>query len=167
MSQMKTQIPEVIVEALSGHSKYLDEAYRRYSLDEMKEYYLKGMPSVMVFESTPDLTEVNKEIEDLKRENMELKKEMEMFFKFAKKVGMLDEWGKIYIRMNGFNMGIKEIPIISTTPRSTTPCRDLFYMMVFTLGAFCLRILHDRPRFPKNQYLIIFYFYINVQPKNF
>jgi len=72
MSQMKTQIPEVIVEAIIGHSKYLDEAYRRYSLDEIKQYYLKGMSSIMIFESTPDLTEHNERISQLEHENLEL-----------------------------------------------------------------------------------------------
>ncbi len=72
MSQLKTVIPDVIVEALAGHNKYLDEAYRRYSLDEMKDFYLKGMSLLSVFETTPDLSGVNEEINQLKKDKEQM-----------------------------------------------------------------------------------------------
>jgi hypothetical protein len=74
---MKTVIPEVIVEALVGHSKYLDDAYRRYSLDELKQYYLKGMPNLMIFETIPDLTEINEQLLEKDKQIQDLKNMMD------------------------------------------------------------------------------------------
>ncbi len=37
-----------ITEALMGHKEYLDSAYRRFTIDELAEYYLKGMDAVSV-----------------------------------------------------------------------------------------------------------------------
>ena len=48
MSQMKLKIPEVIVEALCGHSTYLSDAYRRYTPSQMAEFYLQGEPALYV-----------------------------------------------------------------------------------------------------------------------
>lgn len=80
LSNLKTEIPEVIVEALAGHSKYLDEAYSRYSLDELKQYYLKGQHKLLIFESTnmqnehnERITELEKEREDMKMQILELR----------------------------------------------------------------------------------------------
>lgn len=42
-------IPETIVESLVGHKEYLDEAYRRYSKDEIREYYKKAEPNLYIF----------------------------------------------------------------------------------------------------------------------
>lgn len=95
-SQMKTKIPEVIVEGLMGHSKYLDEAYNRYSLDEIKQHYLEGMSSLMIFETTPDLTDVQKQLSDKDNRIKELEKKMDemnntMLHLLAKKQIKLEE----------------------------------------------------------------------------
>lgn len=48
-SQMKyAGVPEDVVEALIGHSGYLDEAYRRYLPEQIVEMYKKGEPYLLV-----------------------------------------------------------------------------------------------------------------------
>ncbi|MEM3881687.1 MAG: site-specific integrase [Candidatus Bathyarchaeia archaeon] len=48
LSQAKLAAPENIVEAWAGHSGYLDDAYRRYSIDQMREYYKKAEPYLLI-----------------------------------------------------------------------------------------------------------------------
>jgi integrase len=48
-SQMKyANVPEDLVEALIGHSGYLDDAYRRYSFEQIKEKYKQGEPYLLI-----------------------------------------------------------------------------------------------------------------------
>ena len=61
-------IPEAIYQQLEGHEGYLNGAYKRYTEEELRKYYLKGMNELLIFETTPDLTETNKEIEELKKD---------------------------------------------------------------------------------------------------
>ena len=75
MSQMKLIIPKVIVEALAGHTGYLDEAYRRYTISQIAEYYKKGEPYIYI--NVPkeiqeiqtgfqkDLNELRRRVQDL------------------------------------------------------------------------------------------------------
>jgi len=80
LSQLKIKCPDVIVEALAGHNRYLDEAYRRYSLDEMKEHYLNGMDMLTIFETnTTDerLTEVNELLKEKEQRIKELEQKIE------------------------------------------------------------------------------------------
>jgi len=79
-SQLKIDTPEVIVEALMGHNRYLSEAYDRYSLDQMKQEYLKGMHLLSVFErETVDerVTGLQGQIDELNKENEQLRKDMQ------------------------------------------------------------------------------------------
>jgi len=48
LSQAKIAAPENIVEAWAGHSGYLDEAYRRYGMEQMREFYKKAEPYLLV-----------------------------------------------------------------------------------------------------------------------
>jgi len=48
ISQLKLAIPEEIVEALAGHNGYLDDAYRRYTRQQIAEFYKKGEPYLYV-----------------------------------------------------------------------------------------------------------------------
>lgn len=48
-TQLKyANVPEDIVEALIGHRGYLDDAYRRYSFEQMVEAYKKGEPYLYI-----------------------------------------------------------------------------------------------------------------------
>ena len=47
-----------------GHEGYLTEVYRRYSLEDLKKFYLKGEPSLLVFTDTQTVVDLHKEIEE-------------------------------------------------------------------------------------------------------
>lgn len=77
-------IPVDVVEALMGHERYLTEVYRRYSVEQLAEFYLKGEHALLVFTETQEVSKIRKEIEErnqqlqtlvngLTSENLELK----------------------------------------------------------------------------------------------
>ncbi|MHA1361720.1 MAG: tyrosine-type recombinase/integrase [Candidatus Freyarchaeota archaeon] len=69
LSQSKLVIPVEISEALAGHSGYLSDAYRRYSKDQIRDYYLKAEPYLFVFvprEISEIQTHFNRELEEQK-----------------------------------------------------------------------------------------------------
>ncbi len=80
MSRMKLEIPETIVEALAGHSKYLSDAYRRYTPEEMGGLYKKGEHTIAVFETTSDerINHLDEQLKEKDMEIVELRKEMEI-----------------------------------------------------------------------------------------
>jgi integrase len=67
-SQLALTCPVDIVEALMGHEGYLTAAYRRYTREQMAEYYLKseGMVTLQIpsKEITRVETEIKKEMQD-------------------------------------------------------------------------------------------------------
>ena len=77
LSQAKLAVPETVAEAWAGHSGYLDEAYRRYSMDQMRHLYRKAEPYLLInvprdiaeiqttFQS--ELDELRKQVADLTR----------------------------------------------------------------------------------------------------
>jgi len=83
----RTKLGDVIktdvIEALMGHEGYLTGSYRSYDLNTLRDNYNKGSHKLLIFESTPDLSgvheellEKDREIDDLKRQMMELKAEV-------------------------------------------------------------------------------------------
>jgi len=62
-TKMGAVIPVDIVEALMGHEGYLTEVYRRYSQEQLAEFYLKGEDSLTVFKDHNGLSKLRKEIE--------------------------------------------------------------------------------------------------------
>lgn len=64
MSQMKLEVPVVIPEALAGHEEYLDEAYRRFTREQLGEYYKKAESRLNIFELVPDLSGVHEELKE-------------------------------------------------------------------------------------------------------
>ena len=74
-------VPEAIYQQLEGHEGYLNGAYKRYTEDELRNYYLKGMNELLIFETTPDLTNINKQLDEKDKqiqELLEFKKLMEL-----------------------------------------------------------------------------------------
>jgi len=63
LSQLKLEIPEVVAEAFAGHEKYLDESYRRFTREQLGDYYKKGMHRLNVFETQPDTTHIQKRMD--------------------------------------------------------------------------------------------------------
>ena len=47
-TQMLQPVGRDVAEALMGHKLFLDSAYRRYTEDQMREFYLKGMEAVTI-----------------------------------------------------------------------------------------------------------------------
>jgi len=62
-TKMGAVIPVDIVEALMGHEGYLTEVYRRYSEEQLAEFYLKGEDSLTVFKDHNGLSKLRKEIQ--------------------------------------------------------------------------------------------------------
>jgi len=80
-------IPVDVIEALMGHEKYLTEVYRKYSIDQLREFYLKGESALLVFTDAQEVTKLRKEIEErnhsmktdyigLSHKNLELEKKL-------------------------------------------------------------------------------------------
>jgi len=57
-----------------GHEGYLTEVYRRYTLEDLRKFYLEGEPSLLVFTDTTKVVELQ---ETIKKENQELQKNIE------------------------------------------------------------------------------------------
>ena len=82
-TQMAIVVPVDIVEALMGHSGYLTDAYRRYTAQQLQQFYLKGEPYLTIYkgEITQELQELRKNSDEQKdtifeisRDNVSLKK---------------------------------------------------------------------------------------------
>jgi len=67
-TRLGSEIPVDVVEVLMGHSGYLTGAYRRYSMEQLKDFYKKGVHALMIFEKQPDLTGVHEEMQKLRNE---------------------------------------------------------------------------------------------------
>lgn len=86
-TRMATVIPVDVVEALMGHEGYLTEVYRRYSSDQLGDFYQKGESTLSVFTELEEVSKLRRDVEErnktlqtlvngLTRENMELKEKM-------------------------------------------------------------------------------------------
>ena len=62
-------MPEGMVRKLLGQEDVLSGSYDRFTEEELKQAYVKGVSSLLIFETGPDLTQTNKEIEQLKDSN--------------------------------------------------------------------------------------------------
>ena len=92
MSRMKIKIPVPIVEALGGHEAYLDEAYRRYTPEQMGEFYKKGEHTITVFEGSSDerINDLDKELKEKDTDIKELQGKMDkMEYKMDQKIHLL------------------------------------------------------------------------------
>ena len=61
-------IPIDVVEALMGHEGYLTEVYRRYSLEDLRKFYLKGESALLVFTEAQEVTKLRKEVDERNKE---------------------------------------------------------------------------------------------------
>ncbi len=64
-SRLGPVLPLDIVETLLGHESYLASAYRRYTLDQLAEFYRKGEPSLWVLSETGQLAHEVQETREL------------------------------------------------------------------------------------------------------
>ena len=93
-SQLSLACPSDIVEALMGHNGYLSESYRRYTKEQMLEYYQKGEHCLYINEVDLDKLESKYEqkLEEEKIDRLELERRlgaMESLYQdlFNKKMG--------------------------------------------------------------------------------
>jgi len=105
LSQMKLSIPAVIPEALAGHEAYLDEAYQRYTIEQLGEYYKKAEQQITILESQPDLTEVqesltrkDKQISTLQQEIHNLRNEVSGFESLLDTPKMTEKLGDLVLK---------------------------------------------------------------------
>ena len=59
-----TGIPVDVIEALMGHEGYLTEVYRRYTLEDLRKFYLKGESALLVFTDAAEVTKLRQEVEE-------------------------------------------------------------------------------------------------------
>jgi integrase len=79
ISQAKLVVPESLVESWAGHSVGLDQAYTRYSLEQMREYYKKAEPYLML--NIPrGISEIQskfqKDVDDLRNQIIDLTRKL-------------------------------------------------------------------------------------------
>ena len=66
-SQMAQLIEVDVVEALMGHEGYLTEVYRKYTPQQLAEFYVKGEPSVRIFGSATDAAALKESLKGVNR----------------------------------------------------------------------------------------------------
>ena len=68
---------------LIGQSGYLNDSYLRFTEKDLSDAYNKGVKSLLVFQVQPDLTNINKQISELQKENEELNKKLDKVMRSA------------------------------------------------------------------------------------
>jgi integrase len=63
-TRLGSVIPVDVIEALMGHEKYLTEVYRKYSLEDLRKFYLKGESALLVFTDAAEVTKLRQEVEE-------------------------------------------------------------------------------------------------------
>jgi integrase len=63
-TRMGSIIPVDVAEALMGHEGYLTEVYRRYSQEDLAEFYKKGESSILVFSNGAEVSKLRVEVEE-------------------------------------------------------------------------------------------------------
>ncbi|MEM5831305.1 MAG: tyrosine-type recombinase/integrase [candidate division WOR-3 bacterium] len=110
ISQGKLVIPETIVEALAGHTEYLDEAYRRYTKDEIREFYKKLEPNLYIFipkEIREIQTHYQNELEETKKKVENLT--MQLTSLNTTTIALLNENTNLKNQINLITQNLKEL----------------------------------------------------------
>jgi len=71
-SKLAQAIPTDIVESMMGHEGYLTQVYRRYSLEDLADFYKKGEHTLLVFGNGKDLAKLRAEVEEKNKQLQEL-----------------------------------------------------------------------------------------------
>ena len=67
-TKMGSVIPVDVVEALMGHEGYLNEVYRRYSIEDLAKFYKQGEHALLIFTEATEVTKLRQEIEEKNRQ---------------------------------------------------------------------------------------------------
>ena len=62
-------VPDAIYQCLEGHEGYLNGAYKRYTEQELSEWYKKGVQALLVFETQPDVSDIREQLKEVTHEN--------------------------------------------------------------------------------------------------
>jgi len=57
-------IPIDVVEALMGHEEHLTKVYRKYTVQDLGKFYLKGESALLVFTEVQEVTKLRQEVEE-------------------------------------------------------------------------------------------------------
>jgi len=71
-TKLKSEMPEVIVETLLGHTGYLEGAYERFTEEELAEHYTKHMSILQIFDSGAPMERVEKLEQNGKHKDSEI-----------------------------------------------------------------------------------------------
>jgi integrase len=102
-------IPVDVVEALMGHEGYLTEVYGRYSLEDLRKFYLKGESALLVFTHAQEVTKLRQEVDErnknlqtivngLTAENLEMNSKMARVE--LENLGMKKTMQELAVKMN-------------------------------------------------------------------
>lgn len=91
-TQMGAVIPIDIVESLMGHKGYLTKVYRRYSVEQLAEFYREGEVKVTIFGRPEETAEVKKDVSELKEIIVSQRKTMDsMTAQFEQRVKEIEQ----------------------------------------------------------------------------
>jgi integrase len=105
-TQAGKQIPADVVEALIGHEGYLTEVYRKYSEEDLVEFYKKCEPTLLIFGNGPEVAKLRNEVEERNKQlqtiidgllakNLELERELKLIQqRLEKAFKFWDKWLK-------------------------------------------------------------------------
>jgi len=127
-------IPIDVVEALMGHEGYLTEAYRRYSEQDLAEFYLKGEDTLSVFtepQNQARIKALERKLEERENETQELRRVVESQKQNGiTKTDDIEKLNKKFEELLEYTMklsqavldreAVKKLPKISTEPISET-----------------------------------------------
>jgi len=76
-------VPDAIYQQLEGHEGYLDASYKRYTPQDIINWYKKGVISLLVFEyENKDVSDIREQLSEKDREIQKLKSDMEKLMKY-------------------------------------------------------------------------------------
>jgi integrase len=79
-------IPFEVTESLLGHEEGMSPVYRRYTENQLKDWYLKGEEALLIFEKPVN----QEEIDDLKSEMTKLQGQLKSILEFQRRVTEVD-----------------------------------------------------------------------------
>ena len=75
-SNLPPELPVDMCEQILGHSGYLTDEYRKYDDLTLGKHYEKAMSKVTIFETSPDLSEINESMKEKEDRIKELEETM-------------------------------------------------------------------------------------------
>ena len=105
-------IPVDVVEALMGHEGYLTEVYRRYSVEDLANFYKQGEHALLVFTEAAEVTRLRQEVDERNKtlqmlvngvtaENLEMKSQVaDLKQKIARLESVYEATARLYKQLD-------------------------------------------------------------------